>query len=88
MQYILFTYPNCSQCEALKAYLNANSYKVQEYNLIQKESKIKIREFLEVLKRDDKGGILIPTMIVLNDGDVVKVLNTREEFEVWSRSKD
>jgi glutaredoxin len=88
MQYILFTYPNCSQCEALKAYLNANSYKAQEYNLIQKESKMKIREFLEVLKRDDKGGILIPTMIVLNDGDVVKVLNTCEEFEAWSRSKD
>ena len=88
MQYILFTYPNCSQCDALKTHLNDNGYKSQEYNLIQKDSKMKIREFLDVLKRDDKGGILIPTMIVLNDGDVVKVLNTREEFEAWSRSKD
>jgi len=68
--------------------MNANSYKVQDYNLIQKDSKIKIREFLDVLKRDDKGGIVIPTLIVLNDGDIEAVLNTREEFEAWSRSKD
>lgn len=88
MQYIMFTYPNCPQCEALKTYMNANSYKVQEYNLIQKDSKMKIREFLDVLKRDDKGGIVIPTLIVLNDGDIETVLNTREEFEAWSRSKD
>jgi hypothetical protein len=68
--------------------MNANSYKVQDYNLIQKDSKIKIREFLDVLKRDDKGGIVIPTLIVLNDGDIEAVLNTREEFEAWSISKD
>jgi len=60
----------------------------QDYNLTQKDSKMKIREFLDVLKRDDKGGILIPTLIVLDDGDIETVLNTREEFEVWSRSKD
>jgi glutaredoxin len=88
MQYILFTYPNCSQCEALKLHLNGNGYKAQEYNLTQKDSKMKIREFLEVLKRDDKGGIIIPTLIVLDDGDIEAVLNTREEFEVWSKSKD
>ena len=88
MQYILFTYPNCSQCEALKAYLRENDYKAQEYNLAQKESKMKIREFLDVLKRDDKGGIVIPTLIVLSDGDIEAVMNTREEFEAWSRSKD
>lgn len=88
MQYILFTYPNCSQCEALKTYLSANAYKAQEYNLIQKESKMKIREFLDILKRDDKGGIIIPTLIVLSDGDVTAVLNTRQEFEDWLRSRD
>jgi hypothetical protein len=49
---------------------------------------MKIREFLDVLKRDDKGGILIPTLIILDDGDIEAVLNTREEFEDWSRSKD
>ena len=88
MQYILFTYPNCSQCDALKAHLNDNGYKSQEYNLVQKDSKMKIREFLDVLKRDDKGGILIPTLIVLDEGDIETVLNTREEFESWLRSRD
>jgi glutaredoxin len=88
MQYILFTYPNCSQCDALKAHLNDNGYKSKEYNLTQKDSKMKIREFLDVLKRDDKGGILIPTLIVLDEGDIKTVLNTREEFEAWSQSRD
>jgi hypothetical protein len=67
--------------------MNGNGYRAQEYNLTQKESKMKIREFLDVLKRDDKGGIMIPTLIILEDGDVEVVLNTREEFEAWSRSK-
>ncbi len=88
MQYILFTYPNCPKCDALKTHLMSNGYKSQEYNLTQKDSKMKIREFLDVLKRDEKGGILIPTLIVLNEGDIETVLNTREEFKAWSRSRD
>jgi glutaredoxin len=88
MQYILFTYPNCSQCDALKTHLKSNGYESQEYNLTQKDSKMKIREFLDVLRRDDKGGIIIPTLIVLNEGDIETVLNTREEFEAWLRSRD
>ena len=88
MQYILFTYPNCPQCDALKTHLNSSGYLSQEYNLTQKDSKMKIREFLDVLKRDEKGGILIPTLIILDEGDLATVLNTREEFEAWSQSRD
>lgn len=87
MEYLLFTYPNCSQCEALKKHLQEESIVVEEYNLVVKESKLRIREFLKVLKRDEKGGIVIPSLIIRDQDNVVAVLNNREEFENWSQSK-
>jgi glutaredoxin len=87
MEYFLFTYPNCAQCEALKKHLQETKIEVEEYNLVVKESKFKIREFLKVLKRDDKGGIVIPTLIIRDQDKIVAVLNNREEFEDWSQSK-
>ena len=87
MEYVLFTYPNCSQCEALKKYLHEVRIEPEEYNLVAKESKLKIRDFLKVLKRDEKGGIVIPTLIIRDQDEVVAVLNNREEFEDWSQSR-
>ena len=87
MEYLLFTYPNCSQCEALKKYLHEVRIEPEEYNLVAKESKLKIRDFLKVLKRDEKGGIVIPTLIIRDQDEVVAVLNNREEFEDWSQSR-
>jgi glutaredoxin len=88
MEFLLFTYPNCSQCEALKKRLHEDGIEAAEYNLVAKESKLKIRDFLKVLKRDEKGGIIIPTLIIRDQEDVVAVLNKREEFEDWSQSRD
>ena len=59
-----------------------------EYNLVQKESKLKIREFLGVLKRDDKGAIIIPTLVLQDERDVRAVLNNRQELESWLKSKE
>ena len=87
MEYLLFTYPNCSQCEALKKHLHEAGIESEEYNLVAKESKLKIRDFLKVLKRDEKGGIVIPTLIIRDQDEVVAVLNNREELEDWSQSK-
>jgi glutaredoxin len=87
MEYLLFTYPNCSQCQVLKKHLQEENIVVEEYNLVVKESKLKIRDFLKVLKRDEKGGIVIPTLIIRDQDSVVAVLNNREEFEDWSQSK-
>ncbi len=88
MDYLLFTYPNCSQCEAVKEYLAEAPLEGQEYSLVLKESKIKIRDYLGVLKRDEKGGIAIPTLILQEEGEVLVVLNSREELEEWLKSKD
>ena len=88
MDYFLFTYPNCSNCEELKNYLGESALEWEEYNLVQKESKLKIREFLDVIRRDDKGAIIIPTLVLQDKGEVQTVLNNRQELESWLKSKE
>jgi len=88
MKYLLFSYPNCSKCEELKEYLGEIDFEGQEYNLVSKESKLKIRDFLSVLKRDDKGAIIIPTLVLQKEGEVAAVINGRKELEDWLRSKE
>ena len=58
-----------------------------EYNLAQRESKFKIREFLGIVKRDDKGGIILPTLILREDKEIVALINTQEELDDWLRSR-
>ncbi len=87
MEYFLFTYPNCTKCEEIKNYLGGADIEGQECNLVLKESKLKIREFLGCLKRDDKGAIIIPTLVLQENGEVVTVLNNSKELEDWLRSK-
>lgn len=87
LKYLLFTYPNCSKCEELKEYLGKTALEGQEYSLILKESKLKIREFLRVIKRDNKGAIIIPTLVLQEKGEVAAVLNESQELEDWLKSK-
>lgn len=87
MEYFLFTYPNCEKCEAIKQALAETELAGDEYNLSHKESKLKIREFLPVLKRDSKGGIILPTLVLREAGEIVTILNTQEELRNWLKSK-
>ena len=87
MEYFLFTYPNCEKCEAIKKVLAEIDLEGDEYNLSQKESKLKIREFLTILKRDEKGGIMLPTLVLQENGEVIAILNTQEELKDWLKSK-
>ena len=87
MDYLLFTYPNCKDCADLKKYLAETGLEAQEYSLVQKESKLKIRDFLGIIKRDDKGAIIIPTLVIQDDTGVAAVLNSRKELEEWLRSR-
>jgi len=88
MNYLLFTYPNCQKCEELKKYLVEAELEGQECSLILKESKLKIREYLDSIKRDDKGAIIIPTLLLQDEGCVTAVVNNRKELEEWLRSGD
>ena len=87
MDYLLFTYPNCRDCAELKKYLAESGLEAREYSLVQKESKLKIRDFLGIIKRDDKGAIVIPTLVIQDDTGVAAVLNSRKELEEWLRSR-
>lgn len=87
MEYIIFTYPSCSRCEELKNYIREKELTGQEYDLVLKESKLKIREFLSFIKRDEKGAIIIPTLVLREGGEVVTVLNSPKELEDWLKSK-
>jgi glutaredoxin len=87
MEYFLFTYPNCEKCQAIKEVLEESELAGAEYNLSQKESKLKIREFLPVLKRDERGGIILPTLVLQDAGEVITILNTQEELRDWLKSK-
>lgn len=87
MDYILFTYPNCQKCEALKAYLQDTSLEGEELSLVRREGKVRIRDFIRELKRDDTGAIIIPTLVLLENDQAETVLNSREELEDWLKSK-
>ena len=87
MEYLLFSFPNCAKCDVLKEGLNNSGMEGTEYNLTKKKSKLKIREYLKVIKRDDKGGIIIPTLILRDEDGIEPVLNSKEELQDWLRSK-
>jgi glutaredoxin len=87
MDYLLFTYPNCNKCEAMKKMLAETGTPYQEFGLTSPPGKAKIREFLNVIKRDDTGAIILPTLVAHTQGIVRAVLNSAEELEAWSKSR-
>jgi glutaredoxin len=87
MDLLLFTYPNCQKCEDLKAYLRDADLATETYKVEEKEGRLKIREFLPVVKRDDKGAIILPTLVVREEGAVAAVVNNRQELEAWLHSR-
>ena len=88
MPYQLFTYPNCPKCEALKSLLGSSGLPGSEYNLIRKEGKLKIRDYLDVINRDEKGGIILPTLIIEDEGEEARtVINRQEELADWLKSR-
>lgn len=87
MDYLMFTYPDCSKCETLKEYLKSTAFAGRECDLSEKESRLKIREYLSVIKRDDKGSVILPVLILREGGGVLGVFNTPQELASWLGSK-
>ena len=87
MDYFLFTYPNCLKCDALKKALEAKGLAYTEYSLVQPQGKSKIREFIRHVRRDETGGIVLPTLILNDQGIVRAAITSVEELEQWLTSK-
>lgn len=87
MEYLLFTYPNCDKCDAFKKYLKEKELEGRELSLVEKKSKLRIREFLGQIKRDEKGAIIIPVFVLREDGKVLEIFNNHAELESWLKSR-
>jgi hypothetical protein len=87
MEYLLFTYPNCDKCDAFKTYLKGTALQGQELSLVLKEGKMRLRDFLGGIKRDDKGAIVLPVFVLREDGRVLGVFNSHLELESWLKSR-
>ena len=88
MEYLIFSYPKCPNCESLKKALEKTRFQGKEYSLVKKEGKVKIREYLKVINRDKKGAIILPTLLMIDNEKVIKVINSPQELQNWLRSKD
>jgi hypothetical protein len=87
MDYLIFTYPNCDKCEAFKSYLKGTTLQGQELSLVLKDGKLRVREFLSQIKRDEKGAIILPIFVLREDGRVLEVFNDHLELETWLKSR-
>jgi glutaredoxin len=87
MDYYLFTYPNCQKCDGLKRFLGEKGIDYSEFSLVQPPGKAKIREFIRHVRRDGTGGIILPTLVLNDQGIVRAVINTSGELDQWLKSK-
>ncbi|MGB9835627.1 MAG: glutaredoxin family protein [Candidatus Saccharicenans sp.] len=87
MDYLVFTLPNCSKCEKLKELLKNKGLEHKEFDVSTKEGKAKIRDYIKILRRDNTGAIIIPTLIVEEKGMATAVLNSAEELDLWLKSR-
>jgi len=87
MTYELFTYPDCRKCEDLKVFLRGSDLRGQEFDLVLKDSRLKVRDYRALLKRDEKGSLILPILVLKDEAGVKAVLFSREELEAWLRSK-
>ncbi|HUU39037.1 MAG TPA: hypothetical protein VMW46_12650 [Candidatus Desulfaltia sp.] len=94
MDYLLFTYPNCDKCEALKDYLKTASaagaglpLRGEELSLVEKAGKMRVREYLGQIKRDEKGTIILPVFVLREEGRVLRIFNDQAELDGWLRSR-
>ncbi|HRD01965.1 MAG TPA: glutaredoxin domain-containing protein [Candidatus Saccharicenans sp.] len=87
MGFIIFTLPGCSKCDNLKEFMRAGQLTAAEYDVSTKEGRSKIRDYIKILQRDESGAIIIPTLIIEENGLPAKVLNSAQELEEWLKSK-
>jgi len=92
MDYLLFTYPNCDKCDAFKSYLKGTfpegtPFQGEELSLVEKAGKMRVREFLGQIRRDEKGAIILPIFVLREEGQVRGIFTDHGELDRWLRSR-
>jgi hypothetical protein len=92
MDYLLFTYPNCDKCDAFKSYLKGTFPKGtpwpgEELSLVEKAGKMRVREYLGQIRRDEKGAIILPIFVLREEGQVREIFTSYAELDRWLRSR-
>lgn len=87
MELLMFTYPNCEKCAALKSHLEGHGASYTEYDLARPEGKVRIREFIRDIRRDESGAVILPTLVALEEGRPPAVVTNPEEYDAWLKSR-
>lgn len=87
MEYLLFTLPGCSKCDRVKELLKVKGIRAAEYDVSTRDGRDKIRQYIKLLRRDSSGSVIIPTLIIEDNGQATAVLNSAEELDLWLKSR-
>lgn len=87
MEYLLFTLPGCSKCDRVKELLKVKGIMAAEYDVSTRDGRDKIRQYIKLLRRDSSGSVIIPTLIIEDNGQATAVLNSAEELDLWLKSR-
>lgn len=87
MDFLVFTLPGCAKCDRIKELVKARGLQISEFDVSTKDGKAKIRDYIKLLRRDSSGSIIIPTLIIEDNGQATAVLNSAEELDLWLKSR-
>ncbi len=83
--YKLFTFPNCSKCEEVKAYLSQHELDGSIIDLKSPEGNKEFRSYYsekqikDMIKRDQSGALKLPILLLMNSGSVLNAAQGIEE---------
>jgi glutaredoxin len=87
MDFLVFALPGCAKCDKLKELMKAKRIEAKEFDVSTKDGRTKIRDYIKLLRRDSSGSVIIPTLIIEENGTAVAVLNSAEELDWWLKSR-
>lgn len=87
MDYLLFTLPGCPKCDRVKELFKVRKIQATEYDVSTKDGRNRIRQYIKLLRRDSSGSVIIPTLIIEDNGQATAVLNSAEELDLWLKSR-
>lgn len=83
--YKIFTFPNCSKCEEVKAFLENQPFSGTIINLKSPKGNKEFREYYSIgsikenIKRDENGALKLPIVMFMNGNNVISTSQGVEE---------